>query len=150
MPRQLPEAAAARVRPVVWTVTAGVLALVLAAAGVAKLTGDDTFTPVFDALGFPDAVAGGVGLVELVLTAGVLWPRTRTWAAAGIVVLMVLALGAGLLAGESRFLVTNLMLGAAAGMIVRHATAPSPTPPPDRRSASPTDPPTSPVEEVPR
>ncbi|MFV0258705.1 MAG: DoxX family protein, partial [Acidimicrobiales bacterium] len=135
--RRLPEATAVRVRPVVWTVAAGVLALVMAGAGLAKLTGDGTFAPVFDALGLPGAVAVMVGSIELGLAAAVLWRRTRTVAAAGIVVLMVLALGAGLVAGEPRFLITNLMVGAAAALIVKHAVAPVPAPSQTSRGSGP-------------
>ncbi len=70
-------------------------------AGGAKLLGAKPLRDLFDGLELPGATMYAVGAAEVAGAAGLLWGPTILWAAAGLSMLMLGAIGSQVRAGRS-------------------------------------------------
>ncbi|MFV1985671.1 MAG: DoxX family protein [Gemmatimonadota bacterium] len=77
------------------------LAGVFLIAGGAKLAGAKSLRDFFEGLGLPGAPMYAVGAAEVAGGVGLLWPPTALWAAGGLSLLMLGAIGSQVRAGRS-------------------------------------------------
>ncbi len=83
----------------VWVVSV-LLALEFAGSGITKLIGLDQPVQVFHHLGFGDSFRLFIGAAEVAGALGLLVPRLRFWAAAGLSIIMIGALVMHVRAGD--------------------------------------------------
>ena len=76
----------------VWTFTL-LIALVVGRAGFGKMDQSGGWADAFTGWGYPPSFRVAVGVVELLSAVSLLHPRTATYGAAGIVVVMIGAMG---------------------------------------------------------
>jgi putative oxidoreductase len=90
-----------KTRTIIIWVIAVLLAALFAFAGLPKLMGDPQAVEGFRKGGFPDWFRLFIGAAELAGAVGLLIPRLRFWAASGLLIIMVGAVGTHLRAGDS-------------------------------------------------
>jgi uncharacterized membrane protein YphA (DoxX/SURF4 family) len=76
------------VKYLVW-VSIAIVTLMMLMGGIIKLTGNPTALASFATLGLPASFATFIGICEIVGAFGILFHRTRTYAAGSIAIIMV-------------------------------------------------------------
>lgn len=102
---------------VLWAST-GLLALLFLVAGGTKLVPHDIYVLYFERWGYSMSFLYAVGLFEIVCALALLWPKTTWAAAAGLVGLMLGALGTHLVHAEWGMALVPLALAALSALVV--------------------------------
>jgi uncharacterized membrane protein len=100
-----------------WTL-AVLLALAMAGAGVTKLAADPAMVTMFDDIGTGTWMRVLVGACELAGAVGLLVPRLRSWAALGLLVLLVCATVTNVLVLDTGPLLSLVLAAVAATVLV--------------------------------